>query len=123
LTLTAGTTYTASFQLAGSQRGDTNTVDAAFGSTTASYTLLSADPLTPFSLSFTPSATRSYDLSFTNQGGDNFGGFLDKVQVTAVPESQTWALLVAGLAALGGVARRRRFAASASHQAAIFSRQ
>ncbi len=39
---------------------------------------------------------------------DSYGGSLDAVSVTAVPEPETYALLLAGLGAIGFVARRRR---------------
>jgi|GEM_PF-1345829 len=44
------------------------------------------------------------DLSFV---GQQIAGF-NYAQAAAVPEPQTWALWLAGLAALGGLARRRR---------------
>ena len=110
LLLTAGVTYTASFDLAGSHRNDSNTVDVAFGTTLNTYTLASADPLGTASLVFTPGATGLYSLSFANRGGDNIGALLDNVNVTmttAVPEPSTYALMLAGLAGVGAVARRR----------------
>lgn len=108
LLLTGGVTYTASFDLAGSQRGDRNIVDVAFGTTLNTYTLASADPLGNSSLVFTPGATGLYSLSFANRGGDNVGALLDNVSVTtAVPEPSTYALMLAGLAGMGAVARRR----------------
>lgn len=108
LLLTGGVTYTASFDLAGSQRGDRNIVDVAFGTTLNTYTLASADPLGNASLVFTPGATGLYSLSFANRGGDNVGALLDNVSVTtAVPEPSTYALMLAGLAGMGAVARRR----------------
>jgi len=39
---------------------------------------------------------------------DSFGGSLDNVSVTAVPEPETYALMLAGLGVLGAVVRRRR---------------
>ena len=107
LQLTGGVTYTASFDLAGSQRGDINKVDVAFGATLSTYTLASADPLGTASLVFTPVATGLYSLSFANRGGDLFGALLDNVSVTAVPKPSTYALMLAGLAGMGAVVRRR----------------
>ena len=108
LLLTGGVTYTASFDLAGSHRGDRNIVDVAFGTTLNTYTLASADPLGNASLIFTPGATGLYSLSFANRGGDNIGALLDNVSVTtAVPEPSTYALMLAGLVGMGAVARRR----------------
>jgi len=39
---------------------------------------------------------------------DSLGGSLDNVSVTAVPEPQTYALMLAGLGVMGFVARRRK---------------
>ena len=49
-------------------------------------------------------------LTFQATGiDDSFGGSLDAVSlITAVPEPQTWALILAGLGVVGFVARRRR---------------
>lgn len=108
LALTGGVTYSASFQLAGSQRGDTNVVDVAFGTTLNTYTLASADPLGTFTLIFTPVTSGSFALTFANRGGDNVGALLDNVAVnTAIPEPSSYALMLAGLAGMGAIARRR----------------
>lgn len=51
----------------------------------------------------------SATLTFTALGtSDMAGGSLDNISVTAVPEPETVALMLAGLGLVGGVARRRR---------------
>lgn len=44
---------------------------------------------------------------FDSNSGDNSGSIL--AQVTAVPEPETYAMLLAGLGLMGGIARRRKF--------------
>ncbi|MFZ5529062.1 MAG: DUF642 domain-containing protein [Pseudomonadota bacterium] len=109
LLLTAGVQYIASFQLAGNQRGwPSDTVDVSFGTTQGSYTLASSQGLTTYTLAFTASTTGNYSLSFANQGGDNYGALLDNVSVAAVPEPQSLALGLAGLACAAVALRRQR---------------
>ena len=107
--LAAGTTYVMTFSLAGNHRGySADTVDVAFGSSTAQYVLNSSDALTQYSVSFTTGAGGATAFSFHNHGGDNVGALLDNVSIAAVPEPETYAMLLAGLGALGFAARRRR---------------
>jgi hypothetical protein len=48
-------------------------------------------------------------LTFAALGNsDSYGSSLDKVSVTAVPEPETYAMFLAGLAALGFMSRRRK---------------
>lgn len=48
-------------------------------------------------------------LTFAATGlSDSYGGSLDNVSVTAVPEPETFALMLAGLGIMGAVARRRK---------------
>lgn len=110
--LLAGVQYTASFELAGSQRPDrSDTVDVSFGTANSSYTLAWADAFSAHQLVFNPLVSGTYSLSFSNVGGDNVGALLDNVSVTAVPEPETYAMLLAGLGLLGAVKRRKAKAA------------
>lgn len=110
--LLAGTTYTASFDLAGNHRnGAAESVAVNFGTASTSASLAQNVSWTGYSLSFTTSAAGSYTLSFENSGGDNIGMLLDNVKVdqhvAAIPEPQTYALMGMGLLAVGFAARRR----------------
>lgn len=50
----------------------------------------------------------SFDTIEIHSGGVNNAYALDNLQVAAVPEAETWGMLLAGLGALGFVARRRQ---------------
>ena len=53
--------------------------------------------------------TGATTLTFTATGrSDSLGGSLDNVSVTAVPEPETYAMMLAGLALMGSIARRRK---------------
>lgn len=108
LALAASTQYILSFDLAGSQRGDTNIVDVIFGTSSQTFTLASADPFATYTMSFTTNAAANYQINFGNRGGDNLGALLDNVSVTAVPEPETYALMLAGLSLIGFAARRKQ---------------
>ena len=43
-----------------------------------------------------------------NRGGDNVGALLDNVTVTAVPEPESYAMIMAGLGLMGFIVRRRK---------------
>ena len=106
--LLANRTYTASFDLAGSFRDASNTVAVAFGGASGSYTLAQTDPFATHSLSFTPTTSGSYSLSFANAGGDNQGALLDNVSISGVPEPTGWAMMLLGFGGLGATLRTRR---------------
>lgn len=110
--LAALTNFTLSFDLAGSQRGDSNTVNVIFGTTSQSYVLASSDPFSTYMLSFTTNGAANYQIFFNNSGGDNIGALLDNVNVsTGVSEVPVPAALPLMASALGlfGLSRRRKF--------------
>jgi hypothetical protein len=108
ISVNAGQTYTMSFDIAGNQRNwGSDTVDVSFGTTSQTYVIGQSDRLSTKTLTFTPSTSGLYNFSFHNRGGDNRGAFLEQVTITTVPEPETYAMLLAGLAGLGFVARRR----------------
>ena len=63
-----------------------------------------------YSLNFTGTGS-SMMLAFSNKDDPNTHfAFLDDVSVTAVPEPASYAMMLGGLAVVGGIARRRRAA-------------
>lgn len=121
--LTAGHSYTVSFDLAGNPDGAplTKSLDVIIGGVLKNYTF----PLggaTHANLgwvghSFNFTATSSSELlSFGPNGdaGGAFGPVLDNVSVSAaVPEPSTWAMMLIGFGGLAMMARRRRRALAA----------
>ena len=107
-------TYILSFLLAGSQRGDVNTVEVnvSGGLASSTYTLASNIPLTLETMSFTVLAPTTINFSFNNEGSsNNIGLILDNVNLdrvsTAVPDSgSTTGLLGIAIIGLGLMGRK-----------------
>ncbi len=79
-------TYVLEFQLGGSQRGDTNTVEVSLGSVySESFTLPSATPLTTYTRSIPVASTTSARIVFDHAGGDNVGLILAEVRLSRAP--------------------------------------
>lgn len=110
--LTAGNTYTLSFDLSGNRRNAvTETGTVTFGTSVLGFSMpASQTAYANLSLLFTPGSSGNYSLSFANDGGDNMGAILDNVVITVesndVPVPGTLGLLAAAVVA--GIAARRR---------------
>jgi hypothetical protein len=108
--------YTVSFLLAGNLRGAFNqTTVVSIGNQLQSITPSSnAQPYTLYTLEFTGASGK---VEFTDTGpATQQGDLLDNVSVSssAVPEPMTWALMLVGVAGVGGSLRARRPLAAAA---------
>lgn len=114
----AGATYTLSFGLSAENQSGTETLTVAAGSASTDY-VLTPDGSGTFQRPFT---TQTFNfvatgalttLSFITTAGTTGANdpMIDGVSVTAaVPEPQTYALMLAGLGVLGFIAKRRKTA-------------
>jgi hypothetical protein len=81
LVLPAGS-YTLSFRLAGSQRGDTNTITVNLGTAfSEQFTVASAAPFSTITRTITLAQPARVRLSFDQPGADGFGALLDDVSL------------------------------------------
>jgi hypothetical protein len=75
--------YTLTFKLAGSQRGDVNTVTVAVGSAfSEQFTVASAAPFSTITRVITLAQPATVRVSFDQPGEDGFGALLDDVSFT-----------------------------------------
>jgi hypothetical protein len=116
-TLMPGVNYFLSFDLIGSQRGNTTSATVTFGPFSQTFTLASSDVSSGIVSNelVTVSAPTTTFLTFTSDTPGNVGTVLDNVvitssgnPVTGVPEPGTLGLLALGLAGVGLARRKRR---------------
>jgi hypothetical protein len=104
---TAGT-YSMTFELAGNHRdGGVENVTVTLGGTSEVFTPVSMDSTDYYTITGSTTDGSLY-ISFQDDSSDNVGALLDNISVSAVPEPATLSLFLAGIAALGFTARRRR---------------
>jgi hypothetical protein len=108
-------TYQLGFDLAGSQRGDVNTVGVSLGDVfEESFTLDGDAPFTPIVRTFGVSTPTRGRLIFDHLGGDDSGLLLNNVRLVpmtdpvVIPLPAAWAAGGALLLVLGGAHRRRK---------------
>ncbi len=102
-----GQSYTLSFDLSANNGGSNNNalyVDLT-GSSQAAFA--GATPFTTKTLNFVATGAQT-TLTFTSGASGYSGAVIDNVSVSAVPEPETYAMLLAGLGLMGAIARRRK---------------
>jgi Carbohydrate binding domain len=116
--LTAGVTYTLSFGLFATQSGAANPFDFSLTSsvgnilseTNTNANVLPVGQWNGYSYTFTAPTTTSYTLDFDFISGADPAKdvLLADVNISAVPETSTWAMMILGFCGLGLMAYRRK---------------
>jgi PEP-CTERM motif len=116
--LTAGVTYTLSFGLFATQSGAANPFDFSLTSsvgnilseTNTEMNVLPVGQWNGYSYTFTAPTTMSYllDFDFTSGATPAKDVLLADVNISAVPEPSTWAMMILGFFGVGFIAYRRK---------------
>ncbi|MEO7107844.1 MAG: choice-of-anchor C family protein [Rhodoferax sp.] len=107
-----GQLYFLTFDMSSNRGGDNNALGkeltiGALGNQ-SSHTFSALTPgVSQQSYSFVANSTSTL-LSFSSGPSGYSGSVLDNVSVTAVPEPETYAMMLAGLGLMGAIARRRK---------------
>lgn len=90
--------------------------DVTTTAVSTSTNILATSPFLTRSIFFTAGNAGTLTFSIGTGSGDNFGPILDNVSldIAAVPEPATWAMMIAGFGLVGGMMRRRKTAAQAT---------
>jgi hypothetical protein len=115
VSLVPGVDYLLSFDLVGSQRGNTTSTTVTFGSYDQTFVLSSSDDTDGIVVDalVTVSTPESAFLTFTSNTSGDMGALLDNVSITSgtsaspVPEPTSLLMLGSGLVALAGFSRRK----------------
>jgi hypothetical protein len=111
------------FKLAGSQRGDTNSVTVSLGSLFSEiFTLNSSEPFTTITRNFTVASPANGKLVFDHAGGDWHGLLLDQVKISvnqtiSIPEpSSTSVIFALGFLGAGSCLKQKLSQSKQSNQ-------
>jgi hypothetical protein len=118
VSLTGGDKYTLSFGLFATQSGAANAFDfsltdsvgSIFSQTNTSAQVVPVGQWNGYSYTFTAPTTASYTLDYNFVAGLTPAKdvLLANVNISAVPEPSTWAMMILGFAGLGFMAYRRK---------------
>ncbi|HZV18639.1 MAG TPA: PEPxxWA-CTERM sorting domain-containing protein [Sphingobium sp.] len=113
----AGDTVTLSFDLGGSQRVANGTdnvtimlMSSTDGTVSDSFDLASSAAFQTYSYAFTATADGTVTFSLGTTSQDYIGPLVDNVSldIAAIPEPATWAMMIAGFTIVGSTMRRRK---------------
>lgn len=113
---TGAGTYTLTFDLSGNPDGPpmSKTLQVSVGNTTKTFTYqIGANThsnmmYVPETLTFMATGPTTLTFTSLDGGGSPYGPVVGDVGIAAVPEPASWALMLLGLGAMGGVLRSRR---------------
>lgn len=108
--LVVGQVYDLSYLYGGRTSGGPDSLNVSFGGTLLTTDFGSAGVWTPNSFLVTATATSEVleFASIPSDGSPSYGNEITNVSVTAVPETSTWVMMLAGFAGLGFAGYRRK---------------